>query len=305
MQNNKLYSVFIHLLQGSLWQKLRNETDTKARHNRKWKKFIAKGKTEVRKKLYRHTYILLPLSSRISKSIYFNQYEINEIHFIERFLKKGDVFIDIGANFGLYTILAASKAGTTGKVIAFEPGTLNFNKLKKNVLYNSQFKNIDIYNLGLSNQNSELDLKLGGQGYDAWSSYGQPSMGEEITTEKTIVRTLDDFLSEKSYNRKIDLMKIDVEGWEKKVLLGAKNTLNKDDAPVLLIEFNDKNTKPNGYQANKIYDLLLDHGYKIYEYRKKKHAGLIPAPRKEHYSYCNLLAVKNLNALNNKLSKKH
>jgi predicted methyltransferase len=75
-----------------------------------------------------------PRSNSASNVIYFTPYyDYDEMHFLQRYLRPGDVVIDAGANIGTYTLLAATCVGPTGQVIAFEPAPVAFARLRENV----------------------------------------------------------------------------------------------------------------------------------------------------------------------------
>ena len=63
-------------------------------------------------------------------------YDYDDMHFVHRYLRPGDAVIDVGANIGVYTLLAASVVGDQGKVVAFEPGRQSFARLQENVQLN-------------------------------------------------------------------------------------------------------------------------------------------------------------------------
>ena len=116
------------------------------------------------------------------------------------------------------------------------------------------------------------------------------------------VETLDNYL--KKYNIKpenIALIKIDVEGWEVAVIKGAIETLNKPNSPVLIIEFTESNAFAAGTSCYELYDIVLSLGYSWYTYDSIQNC-LIPEQKKLHYPYINLIAVKNLDLVQSRLS---
>jgi len=119
-------------------------------------------------------------------------------------------FVDIGASFGAYTLLAAKR--TSGMCYAFEPNSVNFALLKTNL---SKFNNIKCINKALGDENTKLGLSLSIPGNGGHSLTFKKSEKSEIVE----VITLD------SLNLHIDMMKIDVESYGYKVLKGADKTL--------------------------------------------------------------------------------
>jgi Methyltransferase FkbM domain len=95
-------------------------------------------------------------------------------------------------------------------------------------------------------------------------------------------------------------MKIDVEGWEEKVLRGAQAWLAQPSAPVLQIEFTDEAANAAGLSCQAVYRKLNELGYEIYRFDAGQHR-LVPDPIREKYPYCNLFAVKNWSFVQDRL----
>lgn len=246
---------------------------------------------KIEKKLSRQGSIYCYTDSQLSVLIFTSTFEENELHFVEKFLKNGDSFADVGANIGLFSIVAGYAVGTQGKVYALEPVQKTYLRLEENKQLN-QLSNIETFNLAFSDTNQNLNMTISLDGYDAWNSLGKPSEGSNFTQETIQGITMDDFIQQNPLFEKVSLMKIDVEGWENKVLLGGRKWLESSLAPTLLIEFNDQNAANAGTSCQEIYHLLEELGYKLYEYEAHKEI-LHLHPLKNHYLYNNLIATKN------------
>ncbi len=223
--------------------------------------------------------------SVLSRSIY-KGFEKEETDYLTSILHEGDIFIDIGANIGLFSLMASKAVGSKGLVISFEPTPNTFSRLSENVKLND-FKNINVRNIGLSNVKDELTFYISKNGYDAWNSFA-PSQDNKLEIAiKVPVSTLDIELInvEKS---KIKLVKIDVEGWEKFVLNGGRDFLLNFN-PIVMIEFTEENTFNAGYPVHDIYKIMQDFGFKWYRLNDGK---LIPEVQKMRYPYDNLIAMK-------------
>lgn len=244
------------------------------------------------------TRIFLYKDSLLCKVIY-SSFEETEICFIKRFLKSGDCFFDIGANIGLFTLHASPMIGKAGHIFAFEPTPTTFARLQNNIDLNA-FTNVTLENLGLSNNNDFLQFNVATNGYDAWNSFANLDQleGEKIIIEVQ-VNTLDFYIRQKNLS-KIDLIKIDVEGWELNVLKGATTLLSRPDSPVLLVEFTETNAFAAGYYCGELFDYVKSFGYEWYSYNKEANA-LILQHKKLHYPYENLIAIKDLNSTINRL----
>lgn len=258
--------------QDEIWESLFNDADN----------FVFDLDNEIRTILFK--------DSKLCKLIYFGFYE-NEFAFLRKYLKEGDVFFDIGANIGLYSLFASKIIGDNSKVFAFEPTPDTFERLQKNIRLN-KLTNIKPYNIGLSSEKSELDLHISKDGYDAWNSFALLDELTESETLKVNVDTIDSFIQTNNIVH-VDLVKIDVEGWEKYVLKGATDLLKMDNSPVFLIEFTEENAFAAGYYLGEIYDFMTDLGYYWYSYDKDSN-NLIKEMKKLHYPYENLIAIKNL-----------
>jgi len=149
-----------------------------------------------------------------------NQYNLTDEN------TKGKVFIDAGANIGVFSIYAAMRGAK--KVYAFEPSGVNFNIMKRNIERSGLGKIIVPINKGLGNKNKKMPLHCDFKNM-CWSSISNPSKGCSIVEDITIT-TLDSFMQGKRDT--IGFIKMDTEGYEENILLGAKRTIQKDE-PVL------------------------------------------------------------------------
>ena len=276
----------------------KRESNIQRSKNKIWEKnfktseyFIHKLDENLSIKLYKDSYL--------SKLVY-EQFEVDEIDFVNNFLKEGDIFLDIGANVGLFSLYAAKKVGSTGSVIAFEPAYDTYNRLLENCELN-KLSNVRPFKLGLSNENTTLELNISSNGFEAWNTFVKSNDNKFSSKESVEVNSLDYFLSQNSIDTdKISLIKLDVEGFEINVLEGASALLAKENAPVFMVEFTDDNAIAAGHCCHEIYKLLNQCGYTWYTYdaAKKK---LIFDPMRSTYPYNNLIAVKNI-ARNPRLS---
>ena len=148
-------------------------------------------------------------------------------------LTKGMNCIDIGSNIGYYAILESSKIGDNGLVWSIEPSPQNFETLSKNVILN-QRKNIKCYNIAIGDENGKIDFLISEK--SNWSKIKNKidhiENGDKII--QVDIMTLDSF-SEKNEIKKVDLLRMDVEGYERNIIEGSMNFLEKFK-PILMIE---------------------------------------------------------------------
>ena len=218
-------------------------------------------------------------------------FENEEIDFLQRFLKKGDTFLDIGANIGLFSLEAVNRIGPEGRIFSFEPSPKTFARLKENVEVNN-IRTIKPINIGLSNKEDILHINVSENGYDAWNSFAHSDDGKFHTTAEARVRKLDDVIKEEGIGE-VSLVKLDVEGWEKFVLFGGEHFF-KTQSPVVMVEFTESNTFAAGYHVQELFDILQGWGYQWYRY---KDSSLVPEVKQLHYPYDNLFAIKVLDTV--------
>lgn len=282
--NRPLYNTAGFLIKVLRYFQEKQEVKLRLRRNKKYQ-FNFKGNSFFEHKLSNNICINLYKDSVLSKMIY-DGFEQDELHFVAEILTKGDVFIDIGSNVGLFSLIASRCVGNEGKIIAIEPAPITYGRLLENVLING-ITNIDSRNIGLSNELGELTFYISDNGFDAWNSFA-PSVDSKLQKQiKVQTSTLEhELLNVDKEN--IKLIKIDVEGWEKFVLQGGE-VFFKKYTPIVMVEFTDENTYNAGYSAHEIYDIMVQYGYEWYIYREGK---LIKESKKLYYPYNNLIAIK-------------
>jgi FkbM family methyltransferase len=198
----------------------------------------------------------LELGDYIQRSIYLGTFEPRESAQVRNDLKPGMTFIDVGANVGYYTLLAASLVGRRGRVLAFEPSPYAFDRLVETIKRNN-LSQVRAIQSGLSDGSGEEHLFLP----DARGNHS-PSMvpnggGRPINVP---VRRLDDWLAEHEVDQ-VDLMKIDVEGFEPNVIKGAAKYIQQGKVRAILCEFNKYWLEMNGCSLPQLYDLLTSSGF--------------------------------------------
>ncbi len=196
----------------------------------------------------------------ISRAIILDRYEIPEVSFISKFLQPGQYAIDIGANIGFYSMLLSKLVGERGKVISFEPIPHLFKALTRSRDENRFAGICDIHNLALSDHDGEVSMVFAPKSTNFGGSYISGDKDAPAEHERTTVKTLklDGFMS----SRKVDFIKIDVEGAEFLALSGGLELI-KRDMPVILCELhNVQLEKVSSTNATSLISLLTDLGYR-------------------------------------------
>jgi FkbM family methyltransferase len=157
-------------------------------------------------------------------------YEPAKHALIRRHLKPGMTFIDVGANKGDFTLLAARLAGNSGIVLSIEPEPDNHTMLQRSIALN-HYSNIRVLQIALSDREGTADLQIG-----ATSGAHSLSPGFKGLRKVTVpTMTLDQLVAEQQLQN-VDMVKIDVQNWELEVLRGAAQTLRANPRLILLLD---------------------------------------------------------------------
>jgi FkbM family methyltransferase len=179
----------------------------------------------------------LYLGNDMSKLIFVDgSFEPNEFVFLSAFLKPGMAFVDVGANDGAYTIFAARRVGSVGRVVAVEPSSREFERLTANVELN-QLRNVTTVHAAAGEVSGRASLAIAEYGHEGQNTVGTKVVNPKVRTarlEEVETQRLDDILAAAGME-KVDFVKIDVEGSEPRVLAGAQETLARH-RPVLQLE---------------------------------------------------------------------
>lgn len=177
---------------------------------------------------------------------------------------KANVIFDLGANVGLYSLLAA-EANPNASIHAFEPTSELAEILRGNVALNG-FENIEIVQVAVGKSSGSAILRecRGSDGANEGMNYiaVEPET-PEISDRLVSVVSLPDYLRDQQIGQ-IDLLKMDIEGGEYEALLGAQAILESKSVRCLFIEFAEWAAKRSGHSTQEVARLLLDTGYRLY-----------------------------------------
>ena len=175
----------------------------------------------------------------------FNTKEPDTINFIDKYLEKNDVFFDIGANVGVFTIYAAKKHKNIS-IYSFEPEASNLAVLKENIIKNNISERAYMYGVGISDSDGLSKLHL--QDFETGAALNTESknhidysaVGKEpiIWAEGIYTVSIDNFCDE--LNLVPSVIKIDTDGNEDKILLGASTILKHSSLKAIIIEMSDE-----------------------------------------------------------------
>jgi FkbM family methyltransferase len=204
------------------------------------------------------------LCEGIDLAIYLRVFETESVSVIRRLLSPGAVAFDIGANIGAHTLPMARSVGPNGKVYAFEPTEFALRKLQSNIELNVDLKGrVVLEQMMLGDATTTLPDQM----YSSWpltdgSVRHERHGGRLMSTTGAQQSSVDQYVREAGI-RRLDLMKIDVDGYECAVLRGAHSTL-MSLRPSIVIEFAPYVLEETGASVEGLSEILRRHGYHLY-----------------------------------------
>ncbi len=199
--------------------------------------------------------LFIPKSDRSMYTLHLfltKEYEAEESKLILSLLRKGDTVIDVGANVGYMTCLMGRSVGSIGKVHAFEPEHSNFEILQRNIKLNN-LGNVKIYNLAVGEKGGVNKLFISPE------NKGDHTLvflnnGRGFVNAKTV--RLDEFVSEEN----IDLVKIDVQGYEIHVLNGMSSYLSSRAVRNIIVELTPSRVRRSGKTPYELFEIMGRYG---------------------------------------------
>lgn len=194
-------------------------------------------------------------------------YEPNEFNWLARILQPGMTFVDVGANMGLYSLFAARRVGSQGCVLAFEPSGREYAMAKANIERN-QLSQVKLMRMALSDETGNVELLVAPMRHSGHNTLGAFAYNTPIERRETVpAERLDDVLLRMAPHR-VDVIKMDVEGAELRVLRGAAQTLARF-RPVLLVEVSERSLQHQGSSGAELLQLFAQQGYDHYRFDKQ------------------------------------
>lgn len=203
---------------------------------------------------------MLPDSTICSCTYYAGLFEWDEMNFLLRALRPDDGFVDIGANVGIYTLLASARV-RSDNIWAAEANPLNLAVLNEQLAIN-QITGVKILPYALAAARGRVSFKAARR---ETGTITEDPGEEDFAVE---ARTLDELISPGDLSAKT-FAKMDVEGCEVDVLLGAKRLLSSRAIAVWVFELSEANLRSRGHTVNALLNIFRTHGYKFYAWSEK------------------------------------
>jgi len=214
-------------------------------------------------KIGKYFLFLNPNDPVVSGAIFFNVYEKSESQFIKSICFEGMNILDIGANIGYYTALFSQLAGDKGSVIAIEPDLESYKYLSRSI--NSfNYKNVLSFHLAASDIKQKLPLFISKENRGDNRLYSTNQKRNSIMVD---CLTVDELLEENKMEN-LDLIKIDVQGYEPKVLKGMLNIVRSSKKLIVLSEFWPKGILQAGESPKEFLTMLRKMQFQLFELKK-------------------------------------
>jgi FkbM family methyltransferase len=215
-------------------------------------------------------------------------YEPNEFYFLSQVLRPGMVFVDVGANMGLYTLFAARKVGESGTVLAIEPSNRECDRLLKNAAANS-LSNIRLLHMAVSDSSSQAELLVASDERSGHNTLGAFGYDTPLASKESVrTEQLDEIILQEGLQR-VDVIKMDIEGAEFHALRGAVGAIERFQ-PILMLELADRVLCHQGSSSGEIWTFCHQRRYKIFSFNER--TGLLePAQQKPYYDSENVVAL--------------
>ena len=218
-----------------------------------------------------------------------NKYEVAQTDLFLKVLKKGDTFVDVGANIGYYSVLASKNIGKDGEVYSFEPDKHNILLLQKNIALNN-VANVKIESKAVSDKNGLIEFAE-----DKYNKGESSIRHNKDSTYQVESVALDSYFNN---TKTIDVLKMDIEGAEINAVQGAKNIIKLSKSLHLFIELNPPSLLNYGHKREELIALLRSLNFKLDAIIDDSRNEVLPYSTYnlqrvlDHVTFCNLYAYR-------------
>ncbi len=214
----------------------------------------------------------LVLNEYVQSQLYlFGTFEPATVKVLKRLVKSGDTALDIGANVGYLSLVLAKCVGNSGKVFSFEPDAKNFALLKRNLELNADC-NITPISMAVSDSHQPIRLYHAKFDFNGGAHSMLPSEKHSSNFIEIPATTIDEFVNAHEL-KKIDVIKIDIEGAEMKAFNGMSETLHQS-RPFVVCELCEEHQARAGYTTQAVKKSMAEtfdmHAFKVTESGKLK-----------------------------------
>jgi FkbM family methyltransferase len=218
----------------------------------------------------------------VSGALTLHLFEPSELAFFQKFCRGEMTLVDIGANIGLYSVLAIHALNTNARIIALEPHPEIFTRLQDNIETNLRMRDghaPDVLALPLAatSEQGPQQLRLNPENRGDNRLYRGTYQDTVENWESLPVegQPLDDVLEERGIGE-VNFVKIDIQGYEQKAIAGFRRTLGRSKRVILMSEFWPKGLSEAGGDAGKYLQDLTDLGFALFRLKERPHGQVAP-----------------------------
>src|SRR6266849_3209453 len=255
------------------WQWFHDYSRTKLREYREKRAIRRDGQIIVRD-VHGIRFVLYPFDRLNLLRLVRRPNDIAEFQAIPLLVQPGNVAFDIGANVGLYSVLLSRLCGPTGRVWAFEPVPETYWRLHETLALN-RCGNVTALQEAVYETDGVVRVNVFEPEHSEWNTLGKPTMrandGSPVLPSTAVdvpSVTLDQFCKRKGIER-INFLKVDVEGFEMSVFVGAQRLLREHRVDYICFEISQEPLKGAGLESKRVFEALELHGYNVYHFEKK------------------------------------
>jgi len=237
-------------------------------------------------------FVLYPWSRQYVLNLVREEHERDDFRALELLVREGATTFDVGANIGKYAVRLSRLCGSAGRVFAFEPVLDTYWMLRETLVLN-RCENVTPVSVAICDRLGTTHMNLFEPEFSAWNGLGSPTMhvGGEVWVKpsrsvEVPAETLDHFC-EKAGIERIDFLKVDVEGFEKRVFQGAGRLLTEKRIDAICFEISQEPLRAAGYTPREVFETLKDFGYSsfVFDGRKGKFQGAVTDTQEYWHNY--------------------
>jgi FkbM family methyltransferase len=229
-----------------------------------WQRTVAEGDHRIAR-LPDGSILKVQLDVPYEQMVWLQDEEWDELRYLQNKLRPDDVFIDVGANIGLWTLVAATSVGPSGRVFSFEPNPTTFERLLENIKLNGTLSRVEAFSNAVSADARVVPFVCDRQhNLSAISSSGC----DGPYTKKVPTLALDCLLANELVASRLAGIKLDTEGHELEALQGASGLI-EERRPWLIVEFNTTLLASDALGDWPVYQFLAAKSYRSFLYDKR------------------------------------
>ena len=255
------------------WQWFHDYSRAKWREYREERAILREGARIVRD-VHGIRFVLYPFDRANLLSLVRRPNDVAEFQAIPLLVRPGNVALDLGANVGLYSVLLSRLCGPEGRVWAFEPVPETYWRLCETLALN-RCGNVTAVQEAVYETDGVVRVNVFEPEFSEWNTLGKPAMrandGSPILPKTAIdvpSVALDQFCEREGIER-IHFLKVDVEGFEVSVFVGAQRLLREHRVDYICFEISQEPLKGAGLASKRVFEALELHGYNVYHFEKK------------------------------------